>query len=194
MYEEQRSDDMTCFDVPGAELVFPNFSGAEKTWEGTVINREGDRNFGLKISNLNDAVLMYNDGWNIQVRAKSAEDRLAIKKGRTLLEKIDILKDRGTLENALFFLKVNVSFKIQKYAPKVFIAKTAGGDKRLVPLDEDTIYQLDAADIINFDCTIRAKHYQNPGKEGLSAYLQEAIVVIREAAYKAKYSDYDIVD
>lgn len=191
MYEEQRNEYgmVKAIEIEGAELIFPNFAGAEKSYGGQITNKEGDRNFGIRITNLNDAVLMYNDGWNIQVRAKNKDDRELLR-GKNLLQKIDVLKDRGTLEDAIFFLKVNVDFgRVDKYKPTIKLAKV--GSKKLVDIDEDTAYRLDADDILQFDCTIFAKPYKNPSREGITAMLKDAYVMVREAGYKAKYADYE---
>lgn len=188
MYEEQKNgyDEVRDIEIEDADITFLNFQGKEGDY-----NREGDRNFCIVIPNQNDAVLMYNDGWNIAVRAKEKAHRDACKGNKTLLEKIEILNSLGVLEDAMFYLKINVSYKYPEKAPKIWLVKNRSDKKRLEPMSELTVGELDNVDILRFDCVINAHHYSTPTRSGISAYLKEAYVTIRESAIKQKYAEYE---
>ena len=181
MYQNERLNDM---EVSNAEIIFRNFSG-----RATDYNREGDRNFSVVISNPEQAVQMFNMGWNVQIRPKDANTRIEMKNAcRTFEERIEFLRQRGELEDALFHLKVTVSYKYDDKAPKVWLYRTAVKKREL--MKESNIGTLDKAEIENIDIVINPSFWQKNGRSGYMAFLKEAHVTIKESSFVEKYKDY----
>lgn len=173
-------------DLPifGAELIFRNFEGRE-----TDYNRAGDRNFSVVIPDINQAIELYNLGWNIQIRPKEQQTRVEMKTAcRTFEERVDWLESRGELQDALFHLKVNVSYKYADREPHIYLIEE--GMKKKTELKKENVSTLDKAPIINSDITINASYWNKGGRSGYMAYLKEAYITIPSSPVTDKYRDY----
>jgi len=151
--------------LEGVRLVFRNFSGRESDF-----NREGDRNFGVIIPDEKIANAMVADGWNIKTLKPSEED-----------------KEEG-IEEGPPWLPVKVGYG--KGRPPSIYMCTQGGRKR-TPLTEETVHELDWAEITNVDLMVRPYHYDVHGRQGISAYVQTMYVTIEEDPLRAKYEALD---
>lgn len=176
MFENNRMADL---NIEGAKLVFRNFSGKESEF-----NREGDRNFAVVLEDPNVAAQLSADGWNVHVRPKERADRDDMRSCRSFEERFQFVQGRGIVEDTLFYVSVNVRF--DKRPPKIYMV--AGSKKKPILLDEDTVGQLDHADIVNVDLTINPSAWSNSRGSGITAYCKTMYVTIQEDAFAAKYN------
>lgn len=149
------------FKVEGATIIYKNFQGKK-----TDFNEEGNRNFGVLISD-DDAVKLSNDGWNVK-QLKPRED------------------DPDQYRQPWLPVKV----KFGDIPPIVYvITKDSEGKAKKTKLDEETVGQLDWANIEYCDMIIRPYNYPAMrGKEaGISAYLKSLYVTIRQDDLELKY-------
>lgn len=126
-------------------------------------NNEGDRNFNVVLS-ANQAEMLRNEGFNV----------------KTLVPRDDF--DDPT---PMQLLKVKVSYRFS--SPKVMLI--AGKVRRM--LTEETIGELDYADIQKVDLTIKPSYWTQPGGEsGVTAYLNSIYVTLVEDPLASKYPEY----
>lgn len=152
----------------GARIFLRNFSGREIKKNGRILNKTGDRNFGLVISDPDRAADMKRLGWNV----KEFEP-----------------KEDG--EQPTYFIKVTVKFGYKP--PKVWLHTKRSRAR----LDEDSIDSLDDADIVGCDLVITPYNWSVNGSEGISAYLKTMHVLIEEDEFGDKWAeeespDYDL--
>lgn len=127
-------------------------------------NREGDRNFGVILpSDVAEAMLA--DGWNVKY-----------------------LKPREDDEDETETPWLAVSVKFDKGRPPRIMLVTSRGR---TALDEDTVENLDWADILNVDLIVRPYTWEVSGKTGIKAYLQSMYVTIEEDDLERKYAELD---
>lgn len=151
--------------MEGVRLVFRNFSGKESQY-----NQEGARNFGVILPDEKTAEDMLADGWNVK-RLKPSEEE----------------QEQG-VEVGPAWLPVKLGYGKGR-PPKVMLV-TQEGRKRQ-PLNEETIEQLDWAEITNVDLIVRPYHYSVRGDTGIAAYVQNMYVTIEEDPLDAKYNRMD---
>jgi len=147
--------------IEGAQFSFTNFQGKVSDW-----NKSGERNFGLLLPD-DIAEKAKADGWNVKYRAPREDDPTQYMQP---------------------WIKVKVNFRNRRHAPKVEMLSKRG---RTI-LDEELIGQLDWADIEHADIAITPYEYPsiNGAAPGISAYLKELKVVIKEGYFDDKYADY----
>jgi hypothetical protein len=148
------------FKVEGAKIIFKNFSGKE-----TEFNDEGNRNFGVLLSD-EDAEMLKNDGWNVKYLKPSPDDPEQYRQP---------------------WLPVKVKFG--EIPPIIYLISGEGENRRKVKLDEDTVNQLDWANIEYSDMIIRPYNYpaRSGRPAGVSAYLKSLYSTIRLDDLDAKY-------
>jgi hypothetical protein len=140
-----------------AQIIFRNFTGKESQY-----NREGDRNFGVKLPP-EIAEAMANDGWNVKV-----------------------LKPREDDEDDVEQPWISVSVNYEKGRPPKVTLVTQEGRKK-TPMTAETIEQLDWADITRVDLILRPYFWEVSGNTGIKAYLQTMFVTINEDELEAEY-------
>lgn len=145
--------------IDDARIMFPNFEG-----RGSMYNREGDRNFSIRIEDEELANKLVDMGWNVK-----------IKPGRDA--------DEGP------FMRLDVKVKYTQRddgsvnGPKAYLWS---GNNR-TELDEDSIGCLDhiERDCANLD--IRPYDWEINGRTGRSAYLQSIEVYQKVDRFQARY-------
>ena len=128
--------------IDNAHIIFRNFSG-----EASKFNREGDRNFALRIFDQDIADKLLDLGWNVKIKPPREEG-----------------------EDPFMYLPVKIKFN--DYGPKVYLKS---GSNRVV-LDEESISCLDNIEIENADLDIRPYDWDVNGKQGRTAYLQGGLI------------------
>lgn len=142
-------------DIDGRQIIFKNFEG-----RGDKFNREGDRNFSLRIDDENTADALVKEGWNVR-----------IKEGRD--------EDEGP------FMRLPIKVKFTNYGPNVYLRT---GD-RVNELNEESIACLDNIEIESVDMDIRPYDWDVNGRTGRTAYLQSMEVVQRINRFVARYAN-----
>lgn len=154
-------------EIEDAHVMFRNFQGRAGT-----CNREGDRNFCVRIDDEELAEQLKADGWNIKEREPRDED-----------------------DETLRYLSVKVNFDSDRLPANIppmaiwMIKDSANGKHRKILLDENTAGELDHAFIKSCDLVIRPYQWEVQGKEGVSAYLQTGYFVIETDRFADKYAD-----
>lgn len=139
--------------IDDARIIFKNFEG-----RGDKFNREGDRNFSLRIDDENTADALVKEGWNVR-----------IKEGRD--------EDEGP------FMRLPIKVKFTNYGPNVYLRT---GD-RVNELNEESIACLDNIEIDSVSMDIRPYDWDVNGRTGRTAYLQSMEVVQRIDRFAARY-------
>jgi hypothetical protein len=136
-----------------------------RNFEGKAarFNAEGDRNFCL-ILNDEDAEELKAEGFNVRY-----------------------LKPRNEYDEPLAYLPVKVDYS--KGRPPKIVQVTKRGKTEL---DEESVRNLDWAEIDKADISINPYHYKTMDREGIKAYLKTMYVTIVEDDFEDRY--YDIPD
>lgn len=141
--------------IDDAKLVFKNFEG-----RGDKFNREGDRNFSIRIDDPDVADELIREGWNVK-----------IKPGRD--------EDEGP------FMRLPVKVKFTDFGPKVYLKS---GRPEPILLDEESIGMLDQIEIDCADMDIRPFDWEVNGRTGRTAYLQAGHITQRIDRFAARYA------
>lgn len=120
----------------------------------------GSRNFCVRIPDPEVATALANDGWNIRVLAPREEG-----------------------DEATNYLQVEV--KYGGYNPP-HVYTFANGVR--TELDEDSIGELDSADIASIDLVVRPYNWDVQGRTGVKAYLKTAYVTLNLDRFASKYA------
>ena len=142
-------------DIDGRQIIFKNFKG-----RGDKFNREGDRNFSLRIDDENTADALVKEGWNVR-----------IKEGRD--------EDEGP------FMRLPIKVKFTNYGPNVYLRT----GNRVNELNEESIACLDNIEIDSVSMDIRPYDWDVNGRTGRTAYLQSMEVVQRIDRFAARYAN-----
>lgn len=145
--------------MEGVQIIFRNFAGKEGQY-----NREGDRNFAVKLSD-EVAEMLANDGWNVKQLQPREDDEEGLPQP---------------------YLPVSVNYRGRP--PRIVIITSRGRTN----LEEEQVEMLDWADIENVDLIVRPYSWEVQGKTGIKAYLQSMYVTIREDALEMKYADMNL--
>ena len=141
-------------NIDGRDLLFKNFAGEESKF-----NRKGDRNFSLRIREIETADALKNEGWNVRVKPARDDD-----------------EDD--------FMRLPVKVKFTDYGPKVYLWT---GDRRN-ELDEESISCLDNIEIDYVNMDIRPYDWEVNGRTGRTAYLQTIEVFQKVDRFAARYA------
>ena len=129
--------------------------------EARMYNNEGDRNFNLLL-NESEAKAMEEAGFRVKVRPSTD---LYDEPRRTMV--------------------VKVGYKFRP--PKIIVIS----GRNRYELTEETVGELDYADIEHVDLTVRPSYWRRPdGQSGVTAYLNSMYVTLVEDPYAEKYAEY----
>lgn len=141
--------------IDDASIIYRNFAGV-----GSKFNREGDRNFAVRIPDTELADKLVEEGWNVKIKDP---------------------KEEGDLP----FMFLPVKIKFNDRGPVVYL-KTG---RNMVKLDEESISCLDNIDILGVDLDIRPYDWEVNGKTGKTAYLQSICVTQDIDRFAARYEE-----
>lgn len=130
----------------------------------TQYNHEGDRNFCVVLEDEGLINQLTEEGWNVKIRQPKIEG-----------------------DDPFNYMKVNVSYKVRP--PKVYMVFERSNRKTL--LSEDTVGQLDYADILGVDLVINPRYWTKGKDSGITAYLKAAYFIVDEDPLASKYGDFD---
>ena len=146
-------------EIDDAWIIHRNFAG-----EGSIYNREGDRNFSLVIPDEDVANELREDGWNIKIKPPREEG-----------------------DAPFMFLPIKI--KCNERGPIVYLE--SGGNQRR--LEEDEFAILDRVSIARVDLDVRPYDWEFNGKTGRTAYLQSMRVVQKIVdRFAVRDEDFDI--
>lgn len=147
-----------------------NFRGLERIVNNVLVNREGERNFCIFLPQVIDRTInrvddkvdpetLKEDGWNIS-KSENPTD---------------------SMDEPSYMLRVKVKYHpagsdLERLNPKVLICNQNGE----MEMDEENIGDLDNAQIIKANLTIRATWRSSPGYTGYVAYLEKIVVRVYE--------------
>ena len=143
--------------IENARLMFKNFSG-----KASQFNREGNRNFAVRISDPETADTMKKDGWNVKA-----------------------LKPREEGDEPTYYITVNVNFNA--FPPNIY--RIAGKMKTL--LNEETVGIIDRDEIVCADLIISPYRWEIGTNSGIKGYLKAAYITVEEDEFASKYGIYD---
>lgn len=141
-------------EIDGRDLIFKNFEG-----RGDKFNREGDRNFSLRIREAETADALAKEGWNVRIKPARDED-----------------EDD--------FMRLPIKVKFTDYGPKVYLWS---GNNR-VELDEESIGCLDNIEIDRVNMDVRPYNWVVNARPGRTAYLQTIEVFQRTNRFEERYN------
>lgn len=143
--------------IDDAIIIYRNFSGI-----GSKYNREGDRNFAVRIDDQEIADALIKEGWNVKIKPPREEGDLP-------------------------FIYLPVKVKFNDRGPNIYL-KTGSAMNRL---DEESIDCLDNVDILGVDLDIRPYDWDVNGKTGRTAYLQSIHITQQVDRFAERYADMD---
>ena len=122
-------------------------------------NRAGNRNFCVAIDDIDEARRLASLGWNIKA-----------------------LEPREEGADPQPYLQVAVNYK--NIEPNIYMVT----NKNKVRLSENTVGNLDSADIKSADIIISPYNWEVNGKSGVKAYCKTMYVTIDEDVFAGKYT------
>ena len=123
-------------------------------------NRKGDRYFNVILDDEKVAQDMAEHGYNVKIRAP---------------------KDEG--DKPFYYLPVKVRF--DNYPPNIWLIQ----GKVKTRITEETVGELDHADLKSVDVTISPYTWEVEDKSGIAAYLKTMYAVVHEDAFASKYAE-----
>lgn len=125
----------------------------------------GKRSFSVVIEDPEFANELKREGWNIKQFNPSPDSD----------------------EEPAHFISVKISYN--NIPPHIYLCTS----KNKTLLNEDTVGQLDYAEISNVDIVITPYQYEMSGRSGISAYVKTMYVTVVEDEFASKY-EYDDLD
>lgn len=159
--------DKTPVVLENVKIIFRNFAGSAGDY-----NKEGDRNFGIRLEDRRIAEDLLAQGYNVK-ELKLRDDA-----------------DEGALPDCWLPVKVKWPKPDQKVEPpQVYLI--GGSSKRKTKVKEDEAELLDYAEILTVDLIIRPYDWEVNGNTGRTAYLKALYATVIEDPLALKYADPD---
>ena len=130
--------------INDARIIYRNFEG-----RGDKFNREGDRNFAIRIFDEAIADDLIAEGWNVKKKPSRDED------------------------DDVPFMFLPVKLKFNDRGPNIYLESGRARTK----LSENTVNCLDNIDILSVSLDVRPYDWDVNGKTGRTAYLQSMHVI-----------------
>ena len=130
-------------EIEDARIIYRNFEGV-----ASKFNREGDRNFAVKVPNDEIKDILVQADWNVKIKPPRDED-----------------------DTPFMFIPVKVKFNNRGPAAYLRSGET------VTRLNEETIGMLDEIDIQSVSMDLRPYDWDVNGKTGRTAYLQAINVI-----------------
>lgn len=141
-------------EIDGRDLLFRNFEG-----RGDKFNREGDRNFSLRLRDPDTADELVERGWNVKIKDGNSEDD-------------------GP------FMRLPIKVKFGEYPPKVYLWT---GNRRN-ELDEESVGILDQIEIESVNMDVSGYNWNVNDRTGRTAYLQTIEVFQKVDRFQERYA------
>ena len=164
MAKNDRIDVPEKAELKGYKITFKNFSGRESA---NGYNRAGNRNFCVVLDD-DTAQKMLADGWNVRIKQF----------------------DDGSHRNTL---QVAVRYDIERFRPRVVLVTPKENGKFIKRvLNEDTVGELDSANITSASMILNPSPWQNAmGNSGIKAYLTTGYFVIEKDPFEDDFPSDD---
>ena len=147
--------------IKNAVITRRNFEGREEK----PYNNKGVRGFSVMLDN-ELAHILLGEGWNVKFKKGSDPD------------------DPETPA----FLSVAVSYENPRYIPKIVqVSYDADNNPRRTYFHENTVSNLDSADMIDIRLEIRPKAWENPNGHGIKAYLKTMYFTLVKDPFEDEY-------
>ena len=143
--------------IENAYLMFRNFSGEKGQY-----NKNGDKNFCVRIDDPELADQLAKDSWNVRMLDP---------------------KEEGNLPT--YYLPVAVSYEYRP--PRITMYR----DHRSIEMSLDNVGELDAEHILQADVVINPSSWNDNGTWRIKAYLSRLCVVVENDPFAEKYAQYN---
>jgi hypothetical protein len=152
--------------IDDLEVENANIKWAFSHFDGRedTFNNEGDHNFTIIIDDEQEARRLMDEGWNIRT-----------------------MEGREEGDPPEYLLKVKISFRFS--APAIFFLK---GERRY-RADEVDLVDIKRATCEQLDVIIQPSPWVHGRDSGISAYVKEMYVKIKESRFAERYADYEEV-
>lgn len=148
--------------IDNARIFYRNFGGDRDEMN------PGKRSVCVAIDDHELADQLRADGWNVKIKPARDEN-----------------------EDPTYYIKVEIRYG--KYPPNiVMITSSPTGGSRGVRMTEETVRNLDTADIECVDLVISPSRWEIGKKTGIKAFMKDMYVTVRQDALTMKYADLEI--
>ena len=160
--------------IEDAKVIFPNFSGREGRY-----NREGNRCFSVMVPDVNLAMQLKDDGWNIKER---------------------IINGEPTGEYYINGVNINYDYYIKPIITYISNGNELELTKEFMDtnIGSDIAAQLDGRGAERYDISIRPKPWdRSDGTVGIKGYVDEMRIIAKKSLFSERnfggYNE-DLVD
>ena len=151
-------------------IIIENARISQRNFEGREVkpyNAQGVRNFTVRLDG-EFAHVLENDGWKVNVKTNADGEEYG-------------------------FLKVAVSYGSPRHVPKIVqITYDNNGRPRKTILNENTIGNIDSAEITDVKLEIRPRLWEVGGNSGIKAYLKTMYFTLVKDPFEDSYDFGDV--
>lgn len=147
-----------CISIENANILRGTFRNFAGK-PGKYNRAGGSRSFCVAIDDPDFAQQLIDEGWNVRIRTAREEG-----------------------DPPSYYIQVAVRF--ENYPPNIYMLTR----RNRVRLDEDSVKNLDYAEIVEADVIISPSNWEVNGNTGIKAYLDTMYVTIEEDEFAEKYA------